>query len=196
MVAIAVAYIGPIEEGEKAVKPLRELGPAVADLAGPIPYAAQQSMFDGFFPHGIRTYWKSEHLNDLSDDAIQTFISRFLETPSPQNQVFIEHLEGAVGRSLGGETVFSHRSDRYRAVIISLWNDPAQDDANINWNRGYLEALQPFATGGLYFNYIGEDGEDRIKAAFEPEKLKRLTALKAKYDPDNFFRLNQNIKPA
>jgi FAD/FMN-containing dehydrogenase len=196
MVAIVAVYIGPIEEGEKAIKPLRELGPAVADLAGPIPYAAQQSMFDGFFPHGIRTYWKSEHLNDLSDDAIETFISRFLETPSPQNQVFIEHLEGAVGRSLGGETVFSHRSDRYRAVIISLWNDPAQDDANINWNRGYWEALQPFATGGLYFNYIGEEGEDRIKAAFEPEKFKRLTALKAKYDPDNFFRLNQNIKPA
>ena len=131
-------------------------------------------------------------------EAVQALkaIESFGRSPIPTSQVYIEHLEGAVAQSGREDTAFSHRDTRYRAVILGLWTDPDVTDASIAWVRDYQAALQAFSTGGVHVNYLGEEGEDRVKAAYEPEIYARLAALKAKYDPTNFFRLNQNIKPA
>jgi len=196
VVGMALCYSRPVEDGEQAIAGLRAFGPAAIDLAGPIPYTAQQALFDGFFPHGILAYWKSEHLAELTDGAIEAFLESFARSPVPASQFFIEQLEGAVAQSGREDTAYSHRDTRYRVLVVGLWTDPADTDAGVAWAREFQTALQAFSTGGVYVNYLGEEGEDRVKAAYEPETYARLAALKAKYDPTNFFRLNQNIKPA
>jgi FAD/FMN-containing dehydrogenase len=193
-VAVVGCYAGPIEDGKHAIAPLRELSPA-ADLFGEMPYVALQSMLDGMHPAGPRSYWKSDYLDTLSDDAIRVIVARFREVPSPRTHVDIHDLGGAIRRVPEDDTAFSHRDANYVFNIVSIWTDPADDELNINWSRDLWNALRPYATGATYINFMGSEGEDRVKASYGP-KYQRLAEVKRKYDPTNFFRLNQNIKPA
>jgi FAD/FMN-containing dehydrogenase len=194
--AVLVCYAGPIAEGERLLRPLRESGPLLADQLGPMPYIALQSIVENFNPPGMRNYWKSDYWTQLSDDAIDLLVEEYPSVPAPYTHVIIEQMGGAVSQIGEDETAVSHRDARYNAVIIGMWAEPAEDERTIGWVRRLWEALRPFSSGGVYVNYqMSDEGEDRLRAAYGPEKYERLVALKNKYDPTNLFRLNQNITP-
>jgi FAD/FMN-containing dehydrogenase len=193
---LLVGCHGPLEEGERFLAPFRHFGPPLADQVAPMPYAALQRIAETFNPPGRRNYWKSDYLQELSDAAIDALVEGFAAVPAPLSHVVIEHLGGAVARVAPQETAVSYREARFNAAIIGMWDDPAADAANIAWVRAQAAALRPFATGGVYVNYLGDEGPDRVRAAYGHEKYTRLQALKARYDPTNLFRLNQNIIPA
>lgn len=196
VVAIHVCYTGPIEEGEKVVRPLRLLGPPLEDAVRIRPYVELQSMLDSGSLPGLRNYWKSSHLRSLSDEAIDV-LSRYSEDiTSPLSQIHLQHLGGAVGRVGEDETAFGNRDALCVLNIVTKWEDPRESARHIKWTRDLEIAMRPFSTGGVYVNFLGEEGEDRVRAAYGPAKYDRLSTLKKKYDPTNFFRLNQNIKPA
>ena len=196
VVALLVCYNGPIEQGEALLLPLRESTSPIADLVAPITYEQQQTLLDDGFPFGLQNYWKSEFLKTLSDDAIDVLVEQFSIVPSPLSALVLEQFGGAYSRVGAEETAFVHRDWDYNFLIVSRWADPAEADQNIQWARGVWRAVQPFASGGVYVNYLegGQEGAERIRAAYGPV-YDRLTALKGKFDPSNFFSLNQNIKP-
>jgi FAD/FMN-containing dehydrogenase len=195
---LRVCYNGPLEEGERVLRPLRAFGSPLADLISPMAYTALQSMYDAGAPSGVHYYWKSNFLKELSDDAIATMVAHCATRPSPRCGMALAELGGAVSRVAPDETAFNHRHVRYDFISAGACMDPAQDAACIRWARAFWEAMQPFSTGGVYVNYLGQEadeGAERVQAAYGPAKYARLVALKNKYDPTNFFRLNQNIKP-
>jgi FAD/FMN-containing dehydrogenase len=197
LAALVPAYVGPLDAGEAAVQPLRAFGPPAVDLVGPMPYRTLQTLLDAAFPSGRRNYWKGGFLRGLDDAAIDVMVDGFSRAASPFSIVFVEQIGGAAGRVGSDETAFPHRSAPYNLVILAAWDDPAQDGANIDWARGLWAALQPFAAGGVYVNYLSDaryEGEDRVRAAYGPN-YDRLVALKRAYDPTNLFRSNQNIAP-
>ncbi len=196
VVSVYGVYTGPIDAGEQVIQPLREFGPPLADIFQPMPFSATQTMVDFAWPPGFHNYWKSSFLRGLSDDAIDTILTYFAVVPSPLTGVVIEHNgDGAMNRVGASETAFGHRDWSYNLLITSLWDDPADSEKNITWSREFWEAMQPFTSDGVYVNYLGEEGEDRVKAAYAAPTYERLVALKKRYDPTNLFRLNQNIKP-
>jgi len=195
-VVILIAYSGDLDEGERLLRPLREFGSLLADQVGPLPYIALQSIVENFNPPGLRNYWKSNYLSDLSDAAIDVMVDHYRTVPAPNTHVVIEHLGGAVSRVGADETAVDHREAPYNFLIVGMWADAAEDAKVIGWVRELWGALQPFSSGGLYVNYEAEHDVDRVKAAYSPVKYARLVAVKDKYDPTNLFRLNQNIKPA
>lgn len=194
MVAIAGCYAGGIEEGQRAIEPVRALGPIV-DLMGPMPYAAFQTIIDEANPHGIQYYNKSHYFAELSDAAIDTFMSEAAGKTSPLSYLLLFPFGGATQRSLGGETAMGYRDTKYIFVLMSCWLDASESDRHITWSREVAAALEPFGTGGIYVNDLNDDAPDRVKAAYEPATYRRLVEVKNKYDPGNLFRLNQNIKP-
>jgi len=195
VVALVICYAGPIDEGERVIAPLRLFGPPVADMIGPMPYRSQQSMFDEAFPHGRQSYWKSSLMHAIDDDAIDIAIDYMSRVPSAGTATLFEHYHGAYARSEGGETAFSHRSDPYDFVILSVWDDRAETPANVRWTREFFETMRPHLSTGVYVNVLDNDeGVDRVKAAYG-DNYERLVALKHKYDPTNLFRMNQNIRP-
>jgi FAD/FMN-containing dehydrogenase len=196
-VAVLVCYAGPIADGERLLRPLRALGPLLADQVGPMPYVAMQSIVENLNPPGMRNYWKSDYLTQLSDDAIDLMAEEYCSVPAPQTHLIIEHMGGAVSRIGEDETAVGNRDARYNAIIVGMWAEPAEDERTIAWVRRLSEALRPFSSGGVYVNYLmSNEGKDRLRAAYGPEKYQRLVALKNNYDPTNLFRLNQNIKPS
>jgi FAD/FMN-containing dehydrogenase len=197
LVAVAVCYAGPIEQGQQAVAPLRAFGPPAIDLVGPIPYTALQRMFDATAPRGIRSYWKTAYLDDLADPVIGTLVehARQLGSLSPFSAVHLHHAEGVFRRATDGQAAFGRRDARFILNIVGLWPEPSQDEVHISWVRGFWEAVAPRAGGGAYLNFLGDEGTDRVRAAYGPERYDRLADLKARYDPGNVFRLNQNIRP-
>jgi FAD/FMN-containing dehydrogenase len=196
VVVIAVCYAGSIEEGERVLAPLRRFGEPLIDLIEPKPYIAHQGMFDASVPHGLRYYWKSHYFGRLSDAAIDTLIAHAWQAPSPASYTILFHLGGAIRRVDGAATAFEDRSAEHALNINAVWTDPEATEANVAWARRFWEATHPHSTGGVYVNFLGEDGEARVRAAYGPDKYLRLAALKRKYDPTNLFRLNQNISPA
>ncbi len=194
MVAILTCYIGPSEAGEKVVRPLKEFGPPIADMIQRMPYVKSQSLVDEIFPRGRSNYWKSNLLRELSDGAIHTLVEGFRDVTSPYSSVLIEQLGGAVSHVGKDATAFNHRASPYDLVIMPMWSDPAESEKHIRWADELWRAMQPFSSGGVYVNYLGSEGEERIKAAYGTN-YERLVTLKNKYDPMNLFRLNQNIKP-
>jgi len=194
VVASIVCYSGPLEQGEDVIAPLRKFGTPLADLVSPMPYTALQELSKEMFPPGRFNYWKSSFVYDLSDQAIETMIGQFAGVPSPFSQAALEQLGGAVSRIGKDETAFSERSAPYSLIIVSAWTDPAEHDKNIRWTREFWEAMRPYESEAAYVNYLDIDEQDRIRAVYG-EKYDRLAALKNQYDPTNFFRLNQNIKP-
>ena len=196
VVALLVCYNGPVEQGQALLAPLRAQIAPIADLVGPISYEQQQTLMDEGFPFGLQNYWKSEFLKGLTDEAIGVLVDQFARVPSPLSAFVLEQFGGAYARVSQEETAFAHRDWDYNFLIVSRWTDPADADTNIQWARNAWQAVQPYASGRVYVNYLegGQEGADRIKAAYGPV-YDRLVALKSKYDPANFFRLNQNIKP-
>jgi hypothetical protein len=196
VVLVIPFYHGPIAEGEQLLQPLRAFGPPVADLVQPMPYTAFQQILDPLNPPGNRVYWKSAVLGRLDDEALETVIEHAAATPSPLSAALIEFYGGAANRVGAQETAYPLREAVYALNAIAAWTDPGQDEANIRWSRGLWEAMRPFSPGSVYVNFLGvDDGEDRVRAAYGPN-YDRLAAIKARYDPTNLFRLNQNIKPA
>jgi FAD/FMN-containing dehydrogenase len=191
--AVLTAYNGPVSAGEAALKPLRDLGP-VADQVTEMPYPALQSMLDEGFPSGLQVYWRSDFLESLPDDAIDALCERFNAITSPLSALLIEQFGGAVARVPAEETAFAQRDALFNLAVISRWTDPATAETHIGWARKSSESARPFASGGVYVNYLGAEGADRVRAAYGA-KYDRLVALKQKYDPTNLFRTNQNIQP-
>lgn len=194
---IAACYCGRLHEGEAVVKPLRQFGPPLADLLRPLPYVEQQKLLDAIFPVGQHYhYWKTTLLRELSDDAVETIVHYARKRPSPLCVIALEPLQGAATRVDPRETAFPHRSPAYELLILALWEEPTQRESHLRWVREFWDAIVPSSAGGVYVNYLSEgEGEERVKAAYG-RNYERLVALKNKYDPTNFFRLNQNIKPS
>src|SRR5215472_258163 len=199
VMAIFVAYNGAVGEGERILKPLREFGPPLADMISPMPYVQVQRMMDDAFPAGRQNYWKSNFLKGLDTQAIKVVIDHVAKAPSPHSGVAIEQFSGAVTRVGTNDTAFNHRNARYNLLIVGIWTDPGAKADNVRWVRDLWDAMAPYSSGGVYVNYLGQEadeGGERVKSAYGPEKYARLVALKQKYDPTNLFRLNQNIRPS
>ncbi len=199
VLALVVVCSGSLEAGAQIVQPLRDFDRPMLDTLGPTPYRKIQTVFDAGSPPGRRYYWKSSFLDSLPDAAIATAVERFAEIRSPHCKLFIECLGGAVGRVGRDDTVFDHRASPFDLLVIGAWEDPTADQENIAWARATWQAMQPYASEGVYMNYLGQEadeGDARIKAAYGPEKYDRLVALKTRYDPGNLFRMNQNVRPA
>jgi FAD/FMN-containing dehydrogenase len=195
VVVIGACYAGSVEEGERAVAPLRQFGAPLVDLIRPTPYLSHQSLFDPTAPHGLGYYWKSEYVPSLSDALINTLAEGAWEVPTPESYTIIFHLGGAVGRQDADGSAFEDRRAAHAVNIDAVWTEPARATACTAWTRELWEAVRPYSTGRVYVNFLGEEGQDRVRAAYGDAKYERLRALKRKYDPTNFFRLNQNIRP-
>ncbi len=195
VVALFCCYCGPLEKGEEVIRPLRSLGSPAQDLLGPMPYVAQQRLFDDGFPTGSYYYTKAGSLADLTDEAIEIFAEYAATKPSPLSGVLVQTICGAASRVASDAMAFPHRRFPYAPVIVSQWLDAAASEKNVGWARGFWKALHPFAGDGVYVNDLSHDDGDRVRIAYGAN-YERLAALKKKYDPDNLFRLNPNIKPA
>ena len=181
------------------MRPLRDFGTPVADQIGPMSYCALQNMFLDGFPADQQNYWKSNFLRELNSDAIDVIVESFKRVPSPTSAIAIECLTGAVQRVALNETAFSHRNSPFDLLIVGIWPDPADTNAHVGWVRQLWHKMQPYSSGGVYVNYLGQEedeGRERIRAAYEPAVYSRLADLKRRYDPDNLFRMNQNIAPS
>jgi hypothetical protein len=189
-----VCYCGDLETAEKVLKPLRSFGSPTADLIRPAPYLEMQALIDVPSVERLSCYRKSSFLGELSDEAIDVIVANVGKAPSPTCVFYLLHFHGAVCRAGQGETAFNHREVGYDFWTDSYWQDLAEADSSIEWVNGFWEAMQPFSRGRVYVNNLGDEGEERAKAAYGAN-YERLVALKNKYDPTNFFRLNQNIKP-
>lgn len=195
LAAIAAFHCGAPPIAESAMRPLKSFGSPVVDTIGPIPYAEFNEMMDGNYPKGAFNYWKSSFLTELSPMAIDTMIESFSRCPGPMGQLVIEHVHGAATRVGVEDTAFPHRRQGYNFLVLAQWLDAAATAANIAWARETYASMQPFFAAGRYSNYLDDDeAEDAVPAAYGPN-YSRLRQLKTKYDPGNFFRMNQNIRP-
>ena len=195
VLVVGMCHLGTVEQGKGLLQPLREFEAPALEMVGEMPYTTWQSSQDASAPWGIQSYWKTEYMADLSDQAIHTLIEQFSRVPSPMTNIHIHHLEGAVGRIGENATAFAHRDARYLLNYVGIWKDPLESDRNVNWVRGAWQAIRPFASGAVYINFLGDEGDERVRAAYGAEKYARLVELKKKYDPSNLFHLNQNIHP-
>jgi FAD/FMN-containing dehydrogenase len=191
---IAVAYAGDPARGEQVVAPLKQFGPPVADMIGPMPYLAQQQLIEAAMPPNVLNYWKAEFLRDVTDDAIRVAVDAFSRVPSPISSLLLFPIRGRASRIAPDATAFPHRGG-FHLGIYSLWREPERNPANIAWVRETWRAMQPFAGGGVYVNELGDDeGIDRVRAAYGAN-YSRLQQVKAAYDPENVFASNANIAP-
>ena len=188
-------YAGPVAEGERVLAPMRELGDPVADLMGPLPYVAMQSLLDALYPAGGSNYFKAGYLEELSDASIATMVEQHQSVTSPMSEIHVHHFGGAVGQVPEDATAFGNRSAEFVLNILGRTPDAGGFAEAVDWARGCYDALEPYTTGGTYTNFMSE-GDDRLKEAYGQEKYERLVALKDRYDPTNLFRLNQNIAPS
>ncbi|MBI3575467.1 MAG: FAD-binding oxidoreductase [Gammaproteobacteria bacterium] len=197
VVAIVVCYVGDPEEGARVLKPLKEFGQPLADVIAPKPFTALQAMLDGGQIAGRQYYWKSEYLHDLKGDAIDTLIARAGKLTSPHSAILVFQLGGAVSRVGPVETAASGRDARYIVNIAGAWENKLDNECQVRWVRDTWAALRPFGTGAVYVNFMADDERPEwLHAAYGTEIYQRLASLKDRYDPDNFFRTNQNIRPA
>lgn len=194
MVAAAFLYLGDPAKGEELIKPVREFGNPYGEGVGLNPWTGWQTGFDAVNSHGARNYWKSHHLDDLSDECIDQIIHFGNNLPTPHCEIFIAHMGGAPSRIAEDETAFAHRGAPFVMNVHTRWEKPADDERCIAWAREFFEATKPFASG-VYVNFLSEEGEDRVKEAYTDKSWNRLVELKNKYDPKNLFKMNQNIKP-
>ncbi|HVM08559.1 MAG TPA: FAD-binding oxidoreductase [Acidimicrobiales bacterium] len=191
--AVAVLWAGDVAAGEEVIRPLRDLRPAV-DLVGPMPYCQFQGMLDD--PPGNRNYWTADYHDSFADDAVDVFVKYGHDRPSPLDQQILLPWGGAVARVSEDATPMTNRGTAWITHPFAVWEDAADDDVNIEWARAFRRDIAAFTNGGTYLNFIGDEGEDRVRAAYGEQKYARLSRIKAEWDPDNVFRGNQNIRPA
>ena len=198
MVGMVICWTGDHEEGERVVAPIREVAQPVMDMVQPMPYTALQSMLDAGGPNGIDAYMKAEFLEELTDDAIDVLVERGLNRAGPMAQIIVEPMGGAISRVGEDDTALGRRDVPWCYHALAMWMEPDQEtaDAHMAWARGLADDISPHTTTGVYLNYTSDQGEDRVRSTYGPEKYDRLVALKDRYDPDNLFRLNQNIPPS
>ncbi len=193
--ALVTCHCGPLAEAERAVRPLKQFGTPIVDGIGSIAYEELNTILDAGFPKGALNYWKSNFLTELSDAAIETMIDCFARCPTPMSQLLIEHLHGAVTRVGVSETAFPHRKEGFNFLILAQWTDHADTNACIQWARETTKLMRPFFAAGRYVNYLDDDETGDPVAAAYGSNYRRLKQIKAKYDPSNVFRMNQNIRP-
>ena len=194
-VSISAFYAGPLEEGERALAPLRSALTPLEDRIRPIPYVELQRAGDATFPRGDRFFWKAQFLRTIPDAAIDALIEMYPAAPLPRSLFVFQQVGGAIARAPAEQSAYANRDAAYDAFPVSIWTDPAQDEANVAWVSATYEAMRPFGTNGVYVNNLGDEGEDRVRAAYGAN-YRRLAALKRKFDPTNLFRANQNVRPA
>jgi len=193
--AAIVHWAGPLDEGETAMKPFRELAPVVAEMVGPMPYPALNSAFDPIFPKGIRSYWKGLFVNELTDAAIEAHVHYGSQVPEVSATMHLYPINGACHRVGAADTAFAYRDATFAPVIVAAWQNPADDAERIQWVRDYYRALAPHSEVGGYVNFMADDDQSRVQDNYR-QNYTRLTEVKRTYDPGNLFHLNQNIPPA
>jgi FAD/FMN-containing dehydrogenase len=195
VVVVSGCYAGAADDGVAAFRALKEFDAPIADLIGPMLYTDMQRLVDGQWESGYRNYFKSSWLARLDDASIETLLHANGQVASPDTKIQLYHFGGAVARGGGDETAFAHRDAPFLLNIAARWAEPADSDLHIGWARELHEAMTPFATGGVYVNFLGEEAGDRVRAAYGDRTYARLIDLKRIYDPTNLFRVNQNIPP-
>lgn len=194
IVAIVACHCGDLHEGEQAVKALRSFGTPILDTIQAMEYTALQSILDSAFPPGQQHYWKSNFVRTLTSEGIDILVEGMAHKPSPLTCAYLQQMHGMAGRVLPSATAFPHRGDHFDFSLLSQWADPTATKANIKWTSELHSALRPHVDEAVYVNNLGNEGSDRVRAAYGPN-YDRLVEIKAKYDPTNFFHLNQNIAP-
>lgn len=192
--AFVACWAGPLEQGEAILKPLHDVAPVVAEHVGPMPYPALNSAFDALVPAGLQHYWKANFVRELSDAAIEQHLAFGPRVPTVNSTVHIYPINGACHEVASEATAFAYRDANFAPVIAGMWPDPSQNAANIAWVRDYYAATAPLSEEGGYINFMAGDDQDRIRANYRGNYA-RLVEVKRTYDPDNLFRVNQNIKP-
>ncbi len=197
VVGAIVVYHGPKDEGERVIAPVRSLGSPALDDITPKPYTSVQQVLDDGFPRGLRNYWKSTYLAELGEQCLDILVDHANRAPTTWCVVGLEHMMGgAVARVGEDDTAFANRDAIYSLLILGRTDDPAGDGAVREWVRGLWKAVEPYSTGGVYVNYMGQDEAERIGEAYGTDHYARLAKIKSQYDPANLFRLNQNIAPS
>jgi FAD/FMN-containing dehydrogenase len=195
MCAVVWCYTGPLEKAEETFKPIRAFRQPAIDFTGPIPFPALQSMFDALYPAGLQWYWRSDFFSHYDDKTIDLHVKYGKQLPTPFSTMHIYPINGAAGRVGKQATAWNNRDANFAQVIVGIDPDPANNPRMIQWAKDYWLALHPYAAGGGYVNMIMDEGQESVKAAYG-ENYTRLAQIKAKYDPSNFFHVNQNIAPA
>jgi FAD/FMN-containing dehydrogenase len=193
-VALIACWAGPIDEGERALKPFHDVAPVVAEFVGQMPYPALNSAFDALVPPGLQHYWKANFVKELTDASIAAHLEHGAKLPALNSTIHIYPINGAVHRVAPDQTAFAYRDANFATVIAGMWPDPTQNKANIQWVRDYYDATAPHSESGGYINFMAEDDQGRIKDNYRGN-YQRLVDVKRKYDPNNLFHVNQNIKP-
>jgi hypothetical protein len=194
MCGVVWSYTGSLEDGEEIFKPIRAFKTPALDFVGPIPLPALQSLFDGLLPTGLQWYWRADFVNELSDEAIAKHITFAEAMPTPLSTMHMYPINGAASRISNKDTAWNYRDATWAMVIVGIDPDPSNKDIITKWTKDYWEALHPYSAGGAYVNFMMDEGEDRVKATYG-DNYERLVTIKNKYDPNNLFRVNQNIKP-
>jgi hypothetical protein len=195
MCGIVWCYTGPLKNAPKVFKPIRAVKTPALDLVGPIPHPAMQSMFDPLYPAGDQWYWKADFVHELSDEAIALHVEHGRKLPTWKSTMHLYPINGAAAKIKNKATAWAYRDATWAAVIVGVDSDPANKDAITNWAKAYWDALHPYSAPGAYVNFMMDEGEDRVKATYG-KNYDRLTKVKKKYDKNNLFRFNQNIRPA
>jgi hypothetical protein len=187
-------YTGPEKDAERTFQPIESFGKHLLHHVGPMPFPALQSMFDGLYPAGHQWYWRGDFIGELSDEAIEQHIKYGSELPTPLSTMHLYPIDGAVNRVGRTDTAFRYRDEKWSMVIAGVDPDPVNKERITSWTKQYWEALHPFSAGGAYVNFMMDEGEDRVHATYR-ENYDRLKKIKGKYDPNNLFRVNQNVNP-
>src|ERR1700726_2997709 len=194
MCGIVWAYCGPLDQAEEAFRPVRKFRAPKFELTGPMPYTALQSMFDGIYAPGLQWYWRGDFVSEIPDQAIDEHLKFAAQLPTLQSTMHLYPVDGAASRVGRHETAFSYREAKWSMVIVGVDPDPANAEKITAWTKDYWSALHPYSLGGAYVNFMMDEGIDRVKATYR-DNYDRLLAIKQKYDPSNFFHVNQNIRP-
>jgi len=184
----------PKEKAEEMFKPIRAFKKPALDFVGPLPHPALQSMFDPIYPPGLQWYWRADFVNELNDKAIEQHVRFANALPTVHSTMHLYPINGAAARVAKSETAWSYRDANWAQVMVGVDPDRANKEKITKWTKDYFDALHPYSAGGAYVNFMMDEGEDRVKATYG-DNYNRLTEIKAKYDPTNLFRVNQNIKP-
>jgi hypothetical protein len=190
---IVWCYVGEPDKFEKLFKPVLDLNPVFAHV-GEMPYPVLQTMFDGFFPTGLQWYWRADFFNELSPEITAQHLKFGSTIPTVLSQMHLYPISGAASRVGAEDTPWAYRDAKYAGVIVGVDPDPENAATITNWCKNYWEALHPYSAGGAYSNFMMDEGQERIKASYK-HNYDRLVTIKKRYDPDNLFSVNQNIKP-